>query len=342
MVPDRSGDTEFPSTALAFSVSRRFAPSAYRPHVADTDVDIHSLIAVIATDVEFRILGDGRFEIAAGGRRSVAVGDPAQVHALSRVMHEILPRLRRSVPLGEQLPEDDLARLRPFLKQLLSLGVLLTPAGGVETDEDLRLYSFISRRTDRPDETFAAVKTRRVDVYGPAEVTGAWAPLLAAQGIVLGAVGEDDGAAGDGPAALTIVAATDEARLRSANRRLCASRRSWVPVLLTPDRIRIGPWTMPGESACLRCLPSTETETAPASVPAGWLTFQPGCLGWAAGLITHLTLRAFVPLGGEHPWGTVVSLDAVGCGQRTVRAWRDPYCDDCAEHVPATLSWAAV
>lgn len=322
--------------------------------MTNTDVDIHSLIVVSATDIDFRILGDGRFQIAAGNRRSVAVGKSAQVHALSDVIREILPRLRRSVPLGEQLPEADIARLRPFLKQLLSLGVLLTPAGGVDTDEDLRLYSFISRRADHPDETFADVKAQRVDMDGPTEVIDAWAPLLTAQGIALGEVTEADrtdadGRAGDaaadadgGQATLTIVVATDEARLRSANRRLCASRRSWVPVLFTPHRIRIGPWTMPGESACHRCLPRPETTSAPTSVPAGWLTFQPGCLAWAGGLVTHLVLRAFVPMGGEHPWGSVASLDAVDCTHRTVRAWRDPYCEDCAEHAPATLGWAAV
>ncbi|WP_093168015.1 hypothetical protein [Sinosporangium album] len=270
---------------------------------------------------------------------------------MSRVLTETLPKLRRSVPLHEQISEKEIVALRPFLNQLMSLRLLLCPTPGtVGSDADLRLFTFISRRTDRADEMFAAVKARRVQVVGPPEVTAAWTSALAAQGLSAVDHGQADlgvfapGESGDARrTGLTIVAAADEDMLTFANRRFCAQKRSWLPVLFTPDRIRIGPWTMPGESACYCCaVPAAEGRAEAGAVPSSWLTYQPACAAWAGGLIAYTVLRAFVPMGGEHPWGRVTTLDAARCEQVSRRAWRDPYCRDCAEEAPVTLTWAAL
>ena len=212
------------------------------------------------------------------------------------------------------------------------MGVLLRPRCGVDTDAELGLYTFVARRTESPDEVFALVKEKRIAVPGDDPFGAELAAMLARQGLTV-----DD----RDPALTVTVSCGDHERLEAENRRLCEEGRASLPVLFLPRRVRVGPWTRPGESACLRCLGPGGEDTPPTS-PESWLSRQPGCAGWVGGLVTHLALHAFVPMGADHPWGRVTTLDVATGEQDSVRVWRDPYCADCAVPAAAAQAWVEV
>lgn len=313
-----------------------------------------------ATDVGLRMHGPGSCEIDVGPRTYALKADPDAVRQLTEALTQVVPRIRCSAPVRRQLSKDDARRLEPFAKRFREMGILLFPGEKASvTDEPARrLYSYICRRTEEPDRVFADLRAKRIAVSGPKEVVSVWSPLLTEQGLSLAGhdpglaghrpshVEHDPGLAGHGPShagpepALRIMAACDEASLAAANRRLCAEGTDWLPVLLGAQRVRIGPWVRVGESGCLRChLPSQPPRSAPR--PAGWATFQPGCLHWTGGLIAHLALRSLLPMGAEHAWGRVTTLDASTGEQSSVTTWRDPFCPDCATPAPAAREWMA-
>jgi hypothetical protein len=290
-------------------------------------------VAVAATDVGLRMRGPGRCEIDVGPRTYALKANPDAVRQLADVLTQVVPRIRRSAPVRRQLSTDEARRLEPFAARFRDMGILLFPGEKARvTDEPgRRLYSYICRRTEEPDRIFADLRAKPISLSGPAEIVSVWSSLLAEQGLSL--TGQD-------PPALRIVAACDEASLAAANRRLCAEGADWLPVLFGAQRVRIGPWVRVGESGCLRChLPSHPAQ--PASHPAGWATFQPGCLHWTGGLVAHLALRSLLPMGAEHAWGRVTTLDASTGEQSSVTTWRDPFCPDCATHAPAAREWVA-
>lgn len=304
-------------------------------------------IAVGATDVTCTPTDDGRVALHAGARRFTLAMRPAQADRLRGVLTDIVPRLERSAPIAAQLGAADTERLRPYVPQLLKLGVLLTPAPGtapIASASDRQLYLFIARRTPEPGPVYDAVKRRRVDLRGPADLTAPTAQALRDQGIVVGDVAVDPAAVPTAETGLTVAFAVGEpAVLRDVNKRRCDAGAPWVPVLVGQRTVRIGPWTSPGESACLGCLPENpgapDTPDAPPQAAASWLTRQPGFVRWMAGLISHLTLRTFVPMAGFHPWGRASVLDSVTADQTSVRYWRNPYCPDCAAAAAVSDVW---
>jgi hypothetical protein len=303
-------------------------------------------IVVGATDVEWKALGNSRFEIVAGARKFVVEAKGEKGERLRHVVTRVVPRLSRSATLREQLPAAEAERLLPHVKSLAAMGVLLYPREPITTDAELRLYSFIARRSTAPDEVFASLR-REITVTGPARVTDAFAEGFTRQGLRVRDPQDAQRTRNTATGLAVVVSLHDEAVLQRANRELCAARRPFLPVLVTPARIRIGPWTMPGESACLHCSAPGGATAADASLTGvvardSWPTLQSGSLGWAAGLTAQLALRAFLPMGPEHPWGRIVTLDPVACEQSTVRAWRDPYCASCATAAPVAQEWLEV
>ncbi|MFI0976742.1 hypothetical protein ACH4SP_06900 [Streptomyces sp. NPDC021093] len=285
-----------------------------------------------AADVGLRLRGPGSCEIDVGPRTYVLKADPDAVRQLADVLTQVVPKLRRGAPVLRQLTADDAGRLAPFVKRFRDMGILLFPGekACVVDEPSRRLYSYICRRAEDPDRVFADLRAKRIAVSGPEEIVSVWSHLLTEQGLSL--TGPDP--------ALRIVAASDEANLATANRRLCAEGTDWLPVLFGAQRVRIGPWVRVGESGCLRChLPSHPARSAPR--PAGWATLQSGCLHWTGGLIAHLALRSLLPMGAEHAWGRVTTLDASTGEQSSVTTWRDPFCPDCAAHAPAAREWVA-
>ena len=291
-------------------------------------------IAVGAVDTELTELGGGRFEIICGARRFVVEATGEQWTALRDVITAIVPKLRRSAPIGDQLDADELRAVRPYLKQLAAFGVVLFPRVDIDTPAQRRLYSFLARRSDEADRIYASIQRKTIEITGPAAVAEPIRDALSAQGLSVA-----DNAAD--PALTVVVSTADRDALMAANERNCRDGRSWVPILVTSRRVVLGPWTIPGESACLRCGPGQDL--VPESTASGsWLTMQPGLLGWIAGLVAHNTLRAFVPMAADHPWGEVVTVDPATGQQFSHRAWRDPYCVDCAVRAPAAAEWVEV
>ncbi|MEV5505168.1 hypothetical protein [Streptomyces orinoci] len=299
--------------------------------------DLAQTTVVGATDVALTSLGDDRFEILAGPRRYVVKAPGKHGAELRDVVTRLVPRLTRSIPLREQLPAEDLDRLLPFADQLTHLGVLLPtgPDSPVRTAADRALYSFIARRTDTPGPAYGAVKDKPLALTGDALLTAPLATALAEQGLVLAEPGTTP--------ALTVVVATDEAELDEANQRLCDAGCPLVPVFAGLHQVRVGPWTIPGETACLSCFgPVGTTADATRVSPASWSTTQPAALRWLGGLMAHQALRAFLPIEGEHPWGRVTTVDTTHCEQTTTAIWRDPYCSVCTRHAPAAQEWTEV
>jgi bacteriocin biosynthesis cyclodehydratase domain-containing protein len=295
-----------------------------------TDEDAAAVVAVGLPDVELRTLGDHRFELATPTRRFVLTADDRQWESLERAVTTIVPKLRRSLPLREQLGPAEVESLRPHLAQLTSMGVLIRPREPIGTAAEHRLYAYLSRRTTGPDDVYATLRRTPVQVGGDAATAEAIRQVLTGQGLTV---------APSGRGGLTVlVVRGDSDALADANRAACDTGDAFLPVLLMPRLARIGPWTRPGESACLACLPGTGDRAAGARAE-NWATTQPGFRAWLAGLIGHLTLRALVPAGTAHPWGTVTSLDPETGEQETNRAWRDPYCPVCAPRRPAAQEW---
>ncbi|WKU48157.1 hypothetical protein Q3V23_31155 [Streptomyces sp. VNUA116] len=319
----------------------------------ETREDAAAEVLVGATDVEWTALGNSRFQLLAGPRRFVIEAEAEKAETLRHLVTEVVPKLRRTAAVREQLAAHEVERLLPYAKRLADMGVLLHPREPIDSDAELRLYSFIARRSAAPDKVFASVR-RPIAIDCPPRLADALTGALRRQGLRP----RDAGPAGDGPRAatgaraaddaLTIVGAlADESALADATRELCRRGGPFLPVLVTSSRIRTGPWTLPGESACPHCtasyaLPATGTADATGLAHDSWNTLQSGCLEWAAGLIAHLALRALVPMGTEHPWGRVVALDPATGEQSSARLWRDPYCAVCATPGPLAQEWREV
>ncbi|MCF3106787.1 hypothetical protein IPZ58_35260 [Streptomyces roseoverticillatus] len=325
----------------------------------ETKEDASADVLVGATDVEWTALGNSRFQLLAGPRRFVIEAEAEKAETLRHLVMEVVPKLRRTAAVREQLPAPELERLLPYAKRLADMGVLLHPREPIDSDAELRLYSFIARRSAAPDKVFASVR-RPIALDCPPRLADALTGALRRQGLRPRDAGTADDrqltaadvqAAGDARSAgdaLTVVGAfADESALADATRELCRRGGPFLPVLVTPSRIRTGPWTLPGESACPHCtasydLPATGTADATRLAHDSWTTLQSGCLEWAAGLIAHLVLRALMPMGADHPWGRVVTLDPATGGQSSARLWRDPYCAVCATPGPVAQEWREV
>lgn len=297
-----------------------------------------SLVAVASTDVEFRMKGREKCEVAVGLRTFSLTADPDVLESLTGVILQVVPRLRRSASIGEQLSAAEAERLAPFVGRLRDMGILLFPRNGVViTDEPgRRLYSYIYRRSNEPDQVYSGIRAKRIHVSGLEPVVDVWCPLLEQQGLTADRLEPGD------DAELTIVIARDKAALAAANRVQCADRSAWLPVLFGTQRVRIGPWVWVGESGCLRCHTPADSVAEPTraeGAAAGWVTLQSASLHWTGGLVAHLALRALLPMGAEHPWGRVTDVDVATGEQTSVTTWRDPFCVDCAEAAPTPREW---
>lgn len=316
-----------------------------------------STVVVAAPDVGSEFL-DGRWRVTTAVRSVEVRLDAERSRAVRRVVRDILPRLDRALPLREQLGPGDVDRLAPLLEPLRSIGVLLLPTPAAATQivdaDTLGLYCYLARRSGDADAHFEQLRSRRIDVVGPPALVSAWSSSLRRQGLLVGADRAWDGS-GEAPrpadAALTVVAVlsreasgADAAHsLSSLNERWCRAGQRWVPALVTPKTIRIGPWTAPGQAACLGCAPASggDRDARPVawSTATAWSTCQPGPVAWAGGLLTHQALRAFVPVAEHHPWGSETTLDTERLAQHTVRLWRDPHCLHCGTPGGRSQAW---
>lgn len=285
-------------------------------------------LALAATDVDFTVVGADQCELRTSAKKFALRATAEEIGRLEKVVTELLPRLHTSAPLPELLSAAELTEAEPYLDWLHEAGVLFYPLAKVGTDADRRLYSFLARRTESGDAAFREVKSHAFHLTGPDDLVGAWTEVFAAQGLSLGQEGD--------PGAISVRVTLSEEPRHSGD-------RPWVPVVVGPSSVRIGPWVAPGESACPDCLSRgdrTTTAAPPSSVAhTSWLSCQPGARAWVGGVLAHQALRALAPMGPHHPWGRVTTIDALRMEQSTHVAWRDPYCGTCAEPGPLTQEW---
>jgi hypothetical protein len=300
------------------------------------DSELMNMMAVAAADFQVLNRDPGRCEVAVGPRTYALDGEPEALRALVEVALEVVPRLRTTVQPGRRLSAAEAERLAPFVERFREMGILLFPGVEIADEPARRLYSFVSRRSVEPDKVFTRLAEKGVRLSGPPRVVEVWQRAVAEQGLTLAAATAED-------AALSIVMACEEESLAEANRRMCAAKASWLPVLFGERHVRVGPWVRVGDSGCLRCYRPPGPEHARGrGAPDGWAALQPGVLNWAGGLVAELALRALLPMAADHPWGKVTLLDVPAGTQSAVTAWRDPFCSDCAEHSPAPGEWAAL
>lgn len=329
-------------------------------------------ILIGAADASICRAGDDKWRLSTAGRSVTVRMDPAAADGLARLVAGVLPLLDTALPLRALLSNDQLELLTPYLDLLVSTGLLLTPGSDptpiIGGPTDVQLYSYVSRRSPDPDRVYRLARAKRIAVHGPEHWVTAVVAGLREQGLTVTAgeswfPGDDVPPANDVDLAVVIGTYADPAAaeraegLAGVNRAWAAAGLSWVPVVVRPTTVQLGPWTLAGDSACLGCLlgaglpargavvghsGSAATDFRPASVRSeskGWTSSQPAALRWATGLLSHLMLRAFVPIGQYHPWGTVNVLDAERLEHSSIRVWRDPSCPDCGSLTPRLEEW---
>ena len=301
-----------------------------------------------------RLIGTGDAYLTRSGPDRVTVGSAARsldlrtdaevAGELQRLIGEVLPRFVAPAAPAD-LATDDLALYTKYRDLIHRLDLVRAPSEPVLAQLDspaaVRLYRFIARHSLDPDEHFLSLRRRPVLIHGPGAYLQRLLPVVAAQGLSaqagtawLPGEGAPEAAGGRG---VTVVVTFQEhlstRDLQPLNRAYQAAGQLWVPLQITPSRLRLGPWTAPGESACTTCLARGES---PAAAPAptaspwpAWASTQDAVVHWAGGLLAHLLLRVMAPAGPAHPWGSTYTLDTDQGGQQNVRVWRDPDCPDC-------------
>jgi len=316
--------------------------------------DALSGIAIYPTDIIFQEIEGGRHQITAGDRNYVIQTDTENARMLDNAINTVLPRLRADAPMREQLSLSEMDMLTPCIDQLKAIGVLLFPsreaADRIHTAEDVKIYTFCARQASDADAAFVGLKSQQIVLCSPNYLAENLLKPLQRQGFDVQCHADAPtavAAAASGAAADVVVlaASTSAWRLESMNAIFVRNHMRWVPVVYSPTIVQIGPWTAPGQTACLSCMGRTNAEEPISEsafwngAVASWLSLQPGALTWIAGLIAHLALHATVPFGEGHPWGRVTRVNVASWSQETFPVWRDPYCRVCAKSMPAIQEW---
>lgn len=297
---------------------------------------------VAAEDVAVAPVGQERLTVSTGTRTVTIAVDPDSAGTLMRVLTEIVPQLRRSQSFTEDLSPDQRRQIEPYLEDLLGIGVLLDAPPHITTDAERGLLTFLARRTADAKAAYLRAQEQHFQLIGPDEVVGRWAAAFDAQGLRLTPAGSDRA---DGAGRCTVIELiVDPGTLRERAAAHHAQGSSWVPVVLEPSRARLGPWTLPGETACPVC-PATlhAQEASPprhgTGASASWLSRQPGAQEWIGGLLAHSALRIVAPAGPHGPWGQRFDLDLLRTEQTATTVWKDPFCPVCGPEPHPHRQW---
>jgi bacteriocin biosynthesis cyclodehydratase domain-containing protein len=313
-----------------------------------------SRVVLGAPDVALAVFGDDCCELSTGGARyELRVSGPDR-DRLRQVVEDVLPRLSRLSPLGSLISEPELDLVLPLLPQLAQMGVVFLPrlaAGSLATAADLRLYTYLARRTPLVDPAFEQVRRRRVILAGPVGLAESWAGVLREQGLTVATTEswrdlEPSTATSPEEILVLVLLGRDRPTLEEANLACHRAQRSWVPVTIEQSLVRIGPWVDYRQTACPTCSPPDPGQEVGAGwaplgeqVATSWSALQPGATHWAAGLLGTLALRALIPLGAESPWGRLTVLDIERMEQRSSLVWKDPQCPVCSRPPHLVQEW---
>jgi bacteriocin biosynthesis cyclodehydratase domain-containing protein len=148
--------------------------------------------------------------------------------------------------------------------------------------------------------------------------------------------------AGDSDADLTVLVdhAGDDALVARAGRAMALARRPYLPVQMLAGRVRLGPLSLPGDSACFRCsldraytnrgIPGQFMDAAPAGASPGATGRDRAFDELCAAALLGPELRAFAegPLA-TRSLGRMIEFDAASLSIRHSPVVQSPVCDDC-------------
>lgn len=291
---------------------------------------------IAANDVDFETTDKCHIRITSGTKSYTLKGTPEQIAELKVILTDILPLLRRSESLISDISLEQFETLQPYVLELLRMSVLLKSPKGINTEAKRNLFTYLARRTTNASSVYKRAREQQFRIIGPSEPVERWRLDFERQGL---SVNTSDA---DGSIHLEVV--SDEETLREQSEYYHAARISWAPVIIGPTRASLGPWVIPGETACPICpeafdgLKSTMIRPE-GSAKASWLSRQSGSLTWISGLLTHAALRIVAPAGPHSPWGRRIDIDFLRAEQETVSVWKNPYCPVCGPSPHPTRLW---
>lgn len=307
---------------------------------------LHEPHYLLHADVTWRTLETGSVR-ARTTHSTFEVRLPGEELFLTRLFEETLPKL--ALPATpEALGRGERELFLRLLPELERLGIVCALDAAVARDlrsaADVRLYTFLARRSAQPSPWFKAAKTSPVEVVGPGALTAPLAGTLREQGLevrvrALGLPGE-----AERPGRLIACATHDQLPfLRRLDRWAHATNTRWVPLVWWPNEVHAGPFVAPGETACLSCAaPGEEAPSPGEDIPSrpAWASLRPGALSWVVGVTSELILQTVLPLGPHTPWGRRVTFRCGGPEMRPEQVWRRPDCATCGVVAPETFRWA--
>ncbi len=304
--------------------------------VADVDMTLSNSSLIAASDVTFELSGASPLTITTGSSTYTLEATPEQAGQLREVLTEIVPLLRDSDSLARDLDAPQVEALRPYVDDFVKMGVLLQTHKDISSEAERQLFTFLARRTNNANSTYEHAREQRFRFIGPEELVEQWRTAFKEQGLSL--------VTSESTSATCVELVVNAESLPEISRKYHAAGTAWAPVVLSPTEASVGPWVIPGETACPMCPDSFNVfelySTRPrVGLSTSWLSMQTGSQMWIGGLLTHSALRVVAPAGPHSPWGRRIDLDFLRTVQETVSVWKNPYCAVCGPTPRPTRHW---
>lgn len=292
---------------------------------------------VAASDVTFKRDDPSHIIITTGAKTYTLEAAPEQVDELRNILADIVPLLRDSESLARSLSPDQTKVLQPYVQDFVTMGVLLEAPQDIDTEAKRQFFTFLARRTSNANAAYKSAREQRFRFVGPDEPVRRWRTAFEEQGLAVDA--------SETAASICIELVVDAKYLPEISGKYHAAGSAWVPIVLTPTGATVGPWVIPGETACPVCseslggLDTYFAKPVVRGIKTSWLSLQAGSLAWIGGLLTHSALRVVAPAGPHSPWGRRIDLDFLRTEQERVFVWKDPYCAACGASPRPTRLW---
>lgn len=280
---------------------------------------------IAASDTAFEVVDASHIAIMTGARTCTLESTPEQTKDLLDVLANIVPLLKESESLARDLSQPQRETLQPYIEDFIKLGVVLEAPPDIDTEAKRRLFTFLSRRANNAREIYAQARRQDFCISGPHQFIEPWRSAFEAQGLSI--------QPSKTPDSISLELVTNAAEIPRLSKQHHSAGTAWAPLVLNPTGASIGPWVIPGETACPLCPELAVTGSQPAGPPqdanSSWLSLQTGPLSWVGGVLTHLALRVVAPVGPHSPWGRRIDLDFLRTEQKTVSVWKNPFCAVC-------------
>lgn len=291
---------------------------------------------IAASDVTFEMSDASQIRITTGARAYTLETTPEQADELREVLTDIIPLLRHSKSLARDLSQAQIEVLRPYVESFVKMGIILEAPSDIDTEAKRRLFTFLARRSSNVRKTYEQAREQRFRFMGPDNLIELWRTAFETQGLSVDT--------SESASSICLELVVNVERIPEISRKYHLAGTAWTPVVLTPTGASLGPWVLPGETACPMCPEShggaESYSTGDAiGINPSWLSAQTGSLAWIGGLLTHSALRVVAPTGPHSPWGRRIDLDFLRTEQETVPVWKDPFCAVCSPRPRPTRLW---